>query len=229
MKKITTLLTAIIGMAFMNQVSATHVTVEVPTAGQLSSLVQNANCDSITISGNLDGNDFWFIREQMPNLIYLNIGKVTVPDNKLPESGLYSKKALQKIILPDNLGTIGNHAFAYCSNLKDITFPKSLVTIEYNAFYQSGLTEATLPDKLKNIGDAAFYECYNLKKVNFPEKLVSIGNSAFRQCNLSEIAFPDSLKAIGSNAFRYCQQLQKVTFPEKLETIGTHAFIKLYL
>lgn len=53
MKKITTLLTAIIGMAFMNQVSATHVTVEVPTAGQLSSLVQNANCDSITISGNL--------------------------------------------------------------------------------------------------------------------------------------------------------------------------------
>mgnify|MGYP000549255569 FL=1 len=129
MKKITTLLTAIIGMAFMNQVSATHVTVEVPTAGQLSSLVQNANCDSITISGNLDGNDFWFIREQMPNLIYLNIGKVTVPDNKLPESGLYSKKALQKIILPDNLGTIGNHAFAYCSNLKDITFPKSLVTI----------------------------------------------------------------------------------------------------
>lgn len=224
MKKITTLLTAIIGMAFMNQVSATHVTVEVPTAGQLSSLVQNVNCDSITISGNLDGNDFWFIREQMPNLIYLNIGKVTVPDNKLPESGLYSKKALQKIILPDNLGTIGNHAFAYCSNLKDITFPKSLVTIEYNAFYQSGLTEATLPDKLKNIGDAAFYECYNLKKVNFPEKLVSIGNSAFRQCNLSEIAFPDSLKAIGSNAFRYCQQLQKVTFPEKLETIGTHAF-----
>lgn len=224
MKKITTLLTAIIGMALMNQVSATHVTVEVPTAGQLNSLIQDANCDSITISGNLNGNDFWFIREQMPNLIYLNIGKVTVPDNKLPESGLYSKKALQKIILPDNLGTIGNHAFAYCSNLKDITFPKSLVTIEYNAFYQSGLTEATLPDKLKNIGDAAFYECYNLKKVNFPEKLVSIGNSAFRQCNLSEIAFPDSLKAIGSNAFRYCQQLQKVTFPEKLETIGTHAF-----
>ena len=55
MKKITTLLTAIIGMALMNQVSATHITVEVPTAGQLSSLVQDANCDSITISGNLNG------------------------------------------------------------------------------------------------------------------------------------------------------------------------------
>lgn len=181
MKKITTLLTAIIGMALMNQVSATHVTVEVPTAGQLSSLVQDVNCDSITISGNLDGNDFWFIREQMPNLFYLNTSKVTVPGNRLPESGLYSKKTLQKIILPDNLETIGSNAFAYCSNLKDITFPKTLATIEYHTFYQCGLSEVTLPDKLKDIGDAAFYECYNLKKVNFPEKLVSIGNSAFRK------------------------------------------------
>jgi len=228
MKKITTLLTAIIGMAFMNQVSATHVTVEVPTAGQLSSLVQNANCDSITISGNLDGNDFWFIREQMPNLIYLNIDKSIVPNNKLPNSGLSSKKTLQKVILPDNLETIGNSAFIYCSNLKDITFPKSLVTIEYNAFYQSGLTEATLPDNLKDIGDAAFYECYNLKKVDFPEKLVSIGNNAFYQCNLSEIVFPDSLKTIGSYAFYKCQQLQKVIFPEKLEAINNYAFSECF-
>lgn len=228
MKKITTLLTAIIGMALMNQVSATHVTVEVPTAGQLNYLVQDANCDSITISGNLDGNDFWFIREQMPNLIYLNIGKVTVTGNKLPNSGLSSKKTLQKVILPDNLETIGNNAFIYCSSLKDITFPKSLVTIEYNAFYQSGLTEATLPDNLKDIGDAAFYECYNLKKVDFPEKLVSIGNSAFYQCNLSEIAFPDSLKTIGSYAFYKCQQLQKVTFPEKLEVIDNYAFSECF-
>ena len=224
MKKITTLLTAIIGMALMNQVSATHVTVEVPTAGQLSSLVQDVNCDSITISGNLDGNDFWFIREQMPNLVYLNTSKVTVPGNRLPESGLYSKKTLQKIILPDNLETIGNHAFAYCSNLKNVTFPKSLVTIEYNVFYQSGLSEVVLPENLKEIEDGVFYECYSLKKVTFPKTLVTIGNNAFRQCSLSEIALSDSLKTIGNNAFRYCQQLQKVTFPEKLEAIGTYAF-----
>lgn len=206
MKKITTLLTAIIGMALMNQVSATHITVEVPTAGQLSSLVQDANCDSITISGNLNGNDFKFIREQMPNLVYLNTSKVAVPGNRLPESGLYSKKTLQKIILPDNLGTIGSNAFAYCSNLKDITFPKTLVTIEYHTFYQCGLSEVTLPDNLKDIGDGAFYECYNLKKVNFP----------------------DSLKTIGSHAFHRCQQLQKVTFPEKLEVIGNYAFSECF-
>lgn len=224
MKKITTLLVAMICMAFMNQVSATHLTVEVPTAGKLSSLVQDASCDSITISGNLNENDFRFIRKQMPNLIYLNMGKVTVPSNRLPDSGLYNNKTLHKIILPDNLETIGNNAFAYCSNLKDVTFPNSLVIIEYNAFYQNGLFEAILPDNLKEIGDGVFYECLSLKKVTFPKTLVTIGNNAFRKCSLSEMTLPDSLKTIGNNAFRYCQQLQKVTFPEKLKTIGTYAF-----
>ena len=54
MKRITTLLAAIISMAFMNQASATHAIVEVTTAGQLNSVVEVANCDSITISGNLN-------------------------------------------------------------------------------------------------------------------------------------------------------------------------------
>lgn len=205
MKKITTLLTAIIGMAFMNQVSATHVTVEVPTAGQLSSLVQNANCDSITISGNLDGNDFWFIREQMPNLIYLNIGKVTVPDNKLPESGLYSKKALQKIILPDNLGTIGNHAFAYCSNLKKVNFPEKLVSIGNSAFRQCNLSEIAFPDSLKAIGSNAFRYCQQLQKVTFPEKLETIGTHAFNDCFRLHTATLKGKTApvISDNTFNY--------------------------
>lgn len=249
MKKITTLLTAIIGMAFMNQVSATHVTVEVPTAGQLSSLVQNANCDSITISGNLDGNDFWFIREQMPNLIYLNIGKVTVPDNKLPESGLYSKKALQKIILPDNLGTIGNHAFAYCSNLKDITFPKSLVTIEYNAFSECislkeielpttltdikngafqncwSLASIQIPDNVTTISQSSFYHCTSLIQVKFPTKLKSISNSAFQECSaLTKINLPEGVLTISSNAFYQCSALEEISFPSTLTTLGSTAF-----
>lgn len=38
MKRITTLLAAIISMAFMNQASATHAIVEVTTAGQLNSI-----------------------------------------------------------------------------------------------------------------------------------------------------------------------------------------------
>ena len=146
MKKITTLLTAIIGMALMNQVSATHVTVEVPTAGQLNSLIQDANCDSITISGNLNGNDFRFIQNNMPNLIYLNIAKVIIPDNKIPSSGLQSKTTLQQIILPDNVETIGEYAFDRCSNLKKVTFPKTLTTILTQAFSECALSgELKLP------------------------------------------------------------------------------------
>ena len=224
MKRITTLLAAIISMAFMNQASATHAIVEVTTAGQLNSVVEVANCDSITISGNLNRNDFDFIRTQMPNLVYLNLRKVTVPENKLPNSGLYEMKSLKEVMLPDNLETIGNSAFIYCSNLKDISFPETLVTIEYNAFYHSGLSEVTFPANLQTISDAAFYECYDLKKVTFPKKLRVIGNNAFLRSNLSEVILPDSLKTIGNYAFCYCQQLQKVVFPEKLERMGEYAF-----
>lgn len=224
MKRITTLLAAIISMAFMNQASATHAIVEVTTAGQLNSVVEVANCDSITISGNLNRNDFDFIRTQMPNLVYLNLRKVTVPENKLPNSGLYEMKSLKEVMLPDNLETIGNSAFIYCSNLKDISFPETLVTIEYNAFYHSGLSEVTFPANLQTISDAAFYECYDLKKVTFPKKLRVIGNNAFLRSNLSEVILPDSLKTIGNYAFCYCQQLQKIVFPEKLERMGEYAF-----
>lgn len=226
MKRITTLLAAIISMAFMNQASATHAIVEVTTAGQLNSVVEVANCDSITISGNLNRNDFDFIRTQMPNLVYLNLRKVTVPENKLPNSGLYEMKSLKEVMLPDNLETIGNSAFIYCSNLKDISFPETLVTIEYNAFYHSGLSEVTFPANLQTISDAAFYECYDLKKVTFPKKLRVIGNNAFLRSNLSEVILPDSLKTIGNYAFCYCQQLQKVVFPEKLERMGEYAFYR---
>lgn len=226
MKRITTLLAAIISMAFMNQASATHAIVEVTTAGQLNSVVEVANCDSITISGNLNRNDFDFIRTQMPNLVYLNLRKVTVPENKLPNSGLYEMKSLKEVMLPDNLETIGNSAFIYCSNLKDISFPETLVTIEYNAFYHSGLSEVTFPANLQTISDAAFYECYDLKKVTFPKKLRVIGNNAFLRSNLSEVILPDSLKTIGNYAFCYCQQLQKIVFPEKLERMGEYAFEK---
>lgn len=182
MKKITTLLAAITGMAFMNQASATHITVEVPTAGQLSSLVQDAKCDSITISGNLNDNDFQFIRKQMPNLIYLNIGKSTVPDNKLPNNGLQEKGTLQKVILPDSLDAIGYYAFYNCPNLKNVTFPKSLIRIENDAFRESGLTEVILPDSLETIESSAFYNCQQLQKVIFPERLERIEDYAFYNC-----------------------------------------------
>lgn len=202
MKKITTLLTAIIGMALMNQVSATHVTVEVPTAGQLNSLIQDANCDSITISGNLNGNDFRFIQNNMPNLIYLNIAKVIIPDNKIPSSGLQSKTTLQQIILPDNVETIGEYAFDRCSNLKKVTFPKTLTTI---------LTQA-------------FSECALSGELKLPTITTHIGELAFDYNQITKAVLPDSLKTIGSEAFRGCQLLQEVVFPEKLTTIGQYAF-----
>ena len=40
------------------------------------------------------------------------------------------KRSIEELILPDNIEIINNNAFAYCSNLKKITLPKKIKTIE---------------------------------------------------------------------------------------------------
>lgn len=135
MKRITTLFVAFIGMACMNQVSATHVKVDVRTAGQLSTLVENTACDSLTISGSMNDYDFNFLRYEMPNLSYLNLTKVALTDNKIPDWALQSKTTLQEVILPQDLEIVGEYAFDRCYSLKRVVFPETLKTLMYEAFF----------------------------------------------------------------------------------------------
>ena len=50
--------------------------------------------------------------------------------------------ALENIILPDNLTTIGHYSFYGATSLTTITIPRNLTTIYQQAFVKSGLTKA---------------------------------------------------------------------------------------
>lgn len=86
-------------------------TVEVPVAGQLSSLVQDANSDSITIMGYLNESDFRFMKNNMPNLKYLNLSATSITGNRIPNYALQSKKTLCEVVLPYTLKVVGYQAF----------------------------------------------------------------------------------------------------------------------
>ncbi len=74
--------------------------------------------------------------------------------------------ALETIVIPNSVKTLGASCFRKCTNLKNITLPESLTTIGDQAFYGcSNLKNITLPESLTTIGDHAFYECSNLKTV----------------------------------------------------------------
>lgn len=81
---------------------------------------------------------------------------------------------------------IGIYAFAYCNNLMEVTFPRSLEEILEGSFYSCSRIETiNFPSgsNLRNIGPKAFTRCYKLKPFDFPPLIEVIGESAFEDCS----------------------------------------------
>lgn len=71
----------------------------------------------------------------------------------------------ESFAIPQGVKTIANSAFWYCENLKAVTLPTSLTTIEQDAFNGSGLSTVSIPQSVENIGDMAFAYCKSLDTV----------------------------------------------------------------
>ncbi len=210
-------------------------TINVPTAGTLSSILTQQQKDTITslkLTGFLNSTDFSTIRNNVTKLKYLDISVATISNNKLPSSAFSGKSTLEDVVLPDVITEIGYSSFYNCTSLKHVNFPSNLTTIKYQAFY--GCTslsgEIIFPSQLTTIEYTAFYNCKSLTKVTFPEGLLSIGESAFSGCSSlsGELTLPASLTSIEGNAFYNCSSLTKVNFKEGLQSIKSYAFQNCY-
>ncbi len=115
-------------------------------------------------------------------------------------------KTDKKYVIPDSVTRIGDHAFAGCENLTEITIPDSVAGIEENAFYScESLTEITIPDSVTSIGDFAFAFCESLTEITIPDSITILEDSTFIFCtSLTKITIPDSVTSIGNRAFAGC-------------------------
>lgn len=122
----------------------------------------------------------------------------------------------------DRVTTIRQAAFASCSSLVEISFPK-VTSIGAFAFQDCyGLLTASFP-AATYIGEKAFAYCSSIATASFPAA-TTVGYNAFQYCrNLTTASFP-AVTSIGGSAFMGCSSLTTVSFP-KAVLIGTAAFM----
>ncbi|MBQ9744211.1 MAG: leucine-rich repeat domain-containing protein [Clostridia bacterium] len=92
-----------------------------------------------------------------------------------------NNESIKEVIITDAVKSIGNSAFANCTNLRKVSFRDntSITTIEAEMFaYCSNLESVVLPSTLTNIKTRAFYRCYSLVEIYNPSVMeLNIGTS----------------------------------------------------
>nr|WP_081794759.1 leucine-rich repeat domain-containing protein [[Eubacterium] cellulosolvens] len=88
----------------------------------------------------------------------------------------------------------------------------------WELYPRSVLEEVVLPKSLETIEENAFYGCIKLKKINIPENVTTIEDNAFSGCSgLKEIHIPESVREIRAGAWNRCSNLKTVYLPHSLE------------
>ena len=136
---------------------------------------------------------------------------------------------LKKVTMPDGIKTIEDEAFSGCSNLKSIDLPEGITAIGNRAFWGcSGLESVTFPDSLETIGDFVLYDCTGITVLDL-NQISDIGESSLfcvgpNGQGLEEIIFSPNMESIPSQFCGGWSNLKKVTMPDRIKTIEEGAF-----
>lgn len=214
-----------------------YVIVHCETAGSLKDAITAAGKDytklqNLKVTGNINANDFYFMRDQMTLLQAVNMRDVHIEavgihkDNEIPESAFKNKSSLIRFIFPDTATSINASAFNNSSLSGNLILPNRIQSIGRGAFVGCLFSGTlTLPDDLVIIGSMAFYNQKFIGELVIPEKVTSIGGSAFCGNRFSSLKLPESLEVIEVQAFYDSRNMTgDLTIPSKITEIAESAF-----
>ena len=115
----------------------------------------------------------------------------------------------------DNVISLGDSAFRFCSALESIRLP-NVTKIGAHVFRSCEKLESVYSTKIKEVSNFAFYNCRKLKNIDL-SKTTHIGASAFENCDVLDSINITALQGIGDNAFNYCKSLKGDFVLEYLE------------
>ncbi len=215
------------------------------TAGHLKDAIAAANKDyiklkNLKITGQINAEDFYFMREDMVALTALNLREVRIKggsyngitgeDDELPSGCFIKKQLLANFVFPDTLTKIKSRAFDQGGLTGTLNIPEGVIEIEDQAFNNNtSLTGAlSLPSTLKKItGVNAFLNTQFTCELKLPENLEEIGDQCFMGCSnfYGELKLPSHLKVLGSGAFQGCGNFTgNLEIPQTLSYISAGAF-----
>lgn len=170
--------------------------------GTLSRLLTKAQCPAITnltVSGTINTNDFYFMRDSIKGLSVLNLSNATIADsgNTIPNSAFQNHQSLTKVQLPLGIVGINSSAFFQCTKLNSVNLEAcaSLSQIESTVFqYCNALASVHLPVSITKLGSYSFGGCNNLISVTIdakvPPTLDYMNNNAFGGSPISLVFVP---------------------------------------
>lgn len=215
--------------------ATTYVTVHCDAIGTLKECIAKAGYDyqtiqNLKVTGELTSEDYFFMRDEMPELKHLNLKETKCRknhysywsdekqtdveywvDDELPSDAFYTNKNLRSLILPSSIKTIGVNAFREMRLMySTLEVPEGVTKIGKDAFSYNEYNgvELILPYSLDSIMEYAFYHCAYKSELRLTDNITHIGESAFggwqeRGCLNFHGVFhiPSKLKKLSADMF----------------------------
>ncbi len=158
----------------------------------------------------------------------------------------FAPAGITEYTLPNNVEILGWYTFAWCPELRKITFNEGLKTIMGDCFVDAHLDcEIILPTTLESLDPYAFHSCSGIKGFYGNEKFHTSDHlclifeqtafcdepekngkwiNRFVGYDITDYSIPDGIKGIENYSFEQLPNLKTVTLPSSIVEVGAYAF-----
>ena len=214
-----------------------YVIIHCETPGGLQDAIVASGKDctklkNMKITGKVNANDFFFMRDKMTQLQAVNMKETRIEavgsykENEIPEKAFDGKTSLIKFIFPENIIAINKRAFQNSSLAGSLQIPDGVKIIGDDAFKGCKFTGTlTLSENLEEIHNWAFENQSFIGDLIIPEKVRSIGASAFTNNSFTSLSLPEGLQVIGNQAFSGNKSMRgDLRIPSQIKTLELQTF-----
>ena len=192
--------------------------------GSYGSTVIFNNNNSENITENIDAAyayhesllQFFMSNGSMGNYMVLCVTELYVDNGitSLPSRACFLFGSLNKVVLPNNMTSLGTYVFQACTALETLELPTSLSTIPHAMCYNcTSLQSMVIPNGVTIIDDFAFCGCTSLTNIYLPKGLRNLGNFSLSYTAITNVTIPNGC-VVG--AFQDNPNLQYIKFSGSL-------------